>query len=642
VGKSLVPYLLPGNPTLSLHATTKQYVDLGDVVLNVKASPYPVYGDGVTDDAANINATIAAAPAGSVIWFPVGTYLITAPIVVPSNITLQGVHGDTIAYASGPASPCVIKVAAGFVGAGAIRLLGAYETGSATDHVGARLVDVTVDGAIGPAGVRGFQVVGLVREAMFLRCTARDMTDTGFWFGLGGNNAAPQSCRLASCLADGCDNNGYTFTNVPDSTLIDCNSLGATNAGFFIAGFMNGQIANCRAEWSGHQGFCFTSGYWGTGQGSGGASILNCSTDRNGQDGIMVDAAGSAHLIFTNCLNRRDGRNNKTGGGGYAGIALRAPASGSQMPISVVNHAVYPGVDDDGTGVNSPQYGVYATAATSAMFISGYVHAATTAIQNGGSNTSFVVDNSVMTATGTSAAPVRAPNIPDALSNRQILPGTGLTGGGDLTADRTLAVNFGQLAGMAVQGSDLSRFTPTPSDAYLYGDYWSSLPRHAATFSTSGKSLGSGNIYAVSGIAAVGFTARILRFAVGVTAGAGGNLMLALYTGASLAAMTQRATITTMTTTTANTLYQPTLSTTYAITPGTYVSVLVLSTMATTAPVFASLNGAQSMVAGFINPDTTRYYAANGPTAQTVLPATVNISGTYSASALPFWAALSI
>jgi hypothetical protein len=41
---------------------------------------------------------------------------------------------------------------------------------------------------------------------------------------------------------------------------------------------------------------------------------------------------------------------------------------------------------------------------------------------------------------------------------RQIISGTGLSGGGDLTADRTLAVSYGTIAGTAAQGND-SRIT---------------------------------------------------------------------------------------------------------------------------------------------------------------------------------------
>lgn len=41
------------------------------------------------------------------------------------------------------------------------------------------------------------------------------------------------------------------------------------------------------------------------------------------------------------------------------------------------------------------------------------------------------------------------------LPTRQVITGTGLTGGGDLSADRTLAVAYGSTAGTAVQGNDV-------------------------------------------------------------------------------------------------------------------------------------------------------------------------------------------
>jgi hypothetical protein len=47
-------------------------------------------GDGIADDAPAIQRAIDAAPAGSVIFFPVGTYLVKAPLALRSGITLLG------------------------------------------------------------------------------------------------------------------------------------------------------------------------------------------------------------------------------------------------------------------------------------------------------------------------------------------------------------------------------------------------------------------------------------------------------------------------------------------------------------------------------------------------------------------------
>jgi len=58
-----------------------------------------------------------------------------------------------------------------------------------------------------------------------------------------------------------------------------------------------------------------------------------------------------------------------------------------------------------------------------------------------------------------------APGPTSVQQSRQVLAGTGLTGGGDLSADRTLAVSYGSTAGTALQGSALSSSTPAATAA---------------------------------------------------------------------------------------------------------------------------------------------------------------------------------
>lgn len=76
----------------------------GRVVYNVKN--YGAVGDGVTDDTAAIQATIAAAGAGGVIYFPKGTYLVSASITSLDGLTWCG----------DGARQSIIKVAAGHSG----------------------------------------------------------------------------------------------------------------------------------------------------------------------------------------------------------------------------------------------------------------------------------------------------------------------------------------------------------------------------------------------------------------------------------------------------------------------------------------------------------------------------------------------
>jgi hypothetical protein len=84
----------------------------GSIGINVKSSPYLAVGDGVADDTAAIQSAIDAAPLGGIVWFPVGTYLITGRLSVPAGVTLVGETrrsrhrpGRRWSGAAGPAIP---------------------------------------------------------------------------------------------------------------------------------------------------------------------------------------------------------------------------------------------------------------------------------------------------------------------------------------------------------------------------------------------------------------------------------------------------------------------------------------------------------------------------------------------------------
>jgi glucan 1,3-beta-glucosidase len=59
--------------------------------INIKyASGLPVYGDGVTDDTANINAILQQFAGCKIIYFPAGTYIVTNTIFVPAGSMIIG------------------------------------------------------------------------------------------------------------------------------------------------------------------------------------------------------------------------------------------------------------------------------------------------------------------------------------------------------------------------------------------------------------------------------------------------------------------------------------------------------------------------------------------------------------------------
>lgn len=420
-------------------------------------------GSGLTgqDDTAALNAAMAAARAyrgvgGGKVLLDSGTWQTSAIIDQPELVTVEGLYSDTIAYAGGAASPCVVRPLATHPGTAIWRLRGKTESGRAYDHTGARLSKLTLVGDRTPSGTKGLQLVGLVREAEIDHVTVRDSKDTGIDL-MVGTSAAPQSCRIKHCLVDGAGNNGLRFSNCPDTTIYDINSLGATNSGVRFEGFMNGQVSNIRAEWSGQHGVLFTSGYWGAGQGSGGCVVSNITTDRNGMNGVYIDGTcqGAGQIALSNVQLRRDGRNGGTGGGGYAGLAV---GNGATMPVVVDGVTVYPGVDDDGTKTLSPQIGVFTGGTNPVEINSGYVHAATTALSVAAAT---VISPTIGTATGSTASPSRvAPSAvvgwPWVGANNGVAP---LDSSGDVPLANLPVAASGTSSPAAVVRADDSRLT---------------------------------------------------------------------------------------------------------------------------------------------------------------------------------------
>ncbi|GMG41053.1 unnamed protein product [Aspergillus oryzae var. brunneus] len=82
--------LLSGNKYYTVSPPTYQEYR-SNKVLNIKSvSSSPVYGDGQTDDTANINKILSENKDCKVIYFPAGTYIVTDTIFVPSGTRIIG------------------------------------------------------------------------------------------------------------------------------------------------------------------------------------------------------------------------------------------------------------------------------------------------------------------------------------------------------------------------------------------------------------------------------------------------------------------------------------------------------------------------------------------------------------------------
>lgn len=280
--------------------------------LNV--TDYGALGDNVADDTAAIQAALNVCPMGGIVYLPAGAYRTSAPLTIPPAVTLMGTHTNLMTVVNLTDPPCYIKPLASFAGAAVIQLLdeivGGYNTISA-EH---RILNVMIDGTdLADPGIDGIQAAGNIQNVGLRDVTIRRVTGAGINTQANGG-FFPYSWRLHRVMVDNCGWHGFAVQVMTDITLIDCQAIGNGANGFDINNAANSQMIGCRAEWNTNEGIHIT-GDWATGTGSGGMLMGDCSTDRNGFNGVLVDATGNTPIQIENLHTRRDGRNGGLGGG---------------------------------------------------------------------------------------------------------------------------------------------------------------------------------------------------------------------------------------------------------------------------------------------------------------------------------------
>jgi hypothetical protein len=341
-------------------------------------------------DTGNINKSLSNSLA---VYLSPGAYYINASLTPPSGTSLFGL-GTSPPLPSGTPSGAVINVVSTFKASAVIDLSGVQQ---------AAIRDLTIDGAAGTSSLDGILLSGTTADVRLEDLLIQSVTGIGVASSGNGGNTV-QAKNVAVHQAGGSGFNCQTT----DSTWTDCLALGCGTHGFFISeGSENSKWTGCRAEWSTDNGFYIT-GSWGTGNGSGGIEIANCSTDRNGQNGLSVNASsGNSPVTVSNMMLRRDGSSSASLG--YAGVLISAAA----LPVVLSGVTCFPGVNDDGTGNESPQYGL--TVAGMPVYVgisNAFLHAVTA-----GANNMTTANNcswrGVVTRTGSTSAPAAVTQVAD-------------------------------------------------------------------------------------------------------------------------------------------------------------------------------------------------------------------------------------
>lgn len=357
---------------------------------------YGAVGNGVADDTTAIQAAITACPAGSVVYFPPGRYVVSSTLTIGMGITLQGAMAPRFAHyqeSGGEAIGSVLKMATTFTGSAVISATAAAPPSFTTGAI--RITRLVIDGqdTVGNTA-DGILCTGRLYDPRIENVTISKVLGNGVRF-LEATGNRPLGAQLFGVMATNVGLAGFDL-DFADSFIADCYSLSAGTSGFIIRRQANTTITGCRSEWSGDHGYYFTEDL------AGGGTMTGCVSDRSDKNGVYIDAtSGSGSMVFTGCAFRRDGRNGNSGGGNYAAFRL----AGTTQPVVLTGFTISPGVDDDNTGTNSPQIGIRASGSRSFVFSNGHIHAATTAVTDDGDNTTFQRGLGVTTATGTLASP---------------------------------------------------------------------------------------------------------------------------------------------------------------------------------------------------------------------------------------------
>jgi hypothetical protein len=341
------------------------------------------FANGTTDDAGQINAALTMAQAtGGTVWLPPGVYGIGSDLIVPPGVTLTGQAGvRTDLGASSAAVQARIKLLSTFTGKAGVSVVDKEVGGYSAENGSVTIRDLNIDCSAKTSGtIDGIQVNGRCDGLRIEKVSIYKPPNCGVRF-LQYTRLDTLTYKTINLVMDRVvvhtsASVGFSFSGNTDSEITNCYSLGALDDGFkFSLSCANTVVTNCRSEGSANHGFHIT-GSWNTGTGSGGMLLMGCSTDRSVKNGILVDATGTAPIAISSPMLRRDGRNGGTGGGSYAGLAVAS----ATVPVLITSPTVFPGVDDAGTGTNSPQYGVSITSSTFvAINGGGYLHAQTTA-----------------------------------------------------------------------------------------------------------------------------------------------------------------------------------------------------------------------------------------------------------------------
>jgi Pectate lyase superfamily protein len=296
---------------------------------------YGAEGNGSTDGTAAIQAAIAAAQEnayGGVVYFPIGRYVVSAPLVVTgSDILILG-NGPlaTMGGAGDNDGNCTTIMPAptwaqGSATQPACILFDAVTAGADLNRCGVERLAINGGNLPSTTQMHGIATYGYAGAFSVTGCIVASIANTSS-FGITNTTSystTAQGNSIIRNLVQSVGGDGYDLAS-GDLTVEHCHAQGCGGNGFSItATGGDTRIANCRGDLSGLNGFYINVP---CGEFLGMVQLANCSTQRNMNNGIRIINTTSEEIspvYLTGCVFQGDGRD----GSSNAGIRLSGPVA---------------------------------------------------------------------------------------------------------------------------------------------------------------------------------------------------------------------------------------------------------------------------------------------------------------------------
>lgn len=372
--------------------------DKGGWVYN--AAAYGVVGDNSTDNYTALQGLLDTVPEGSIIVLPTGVNRFGQTLLWDRrNITLMGAHTPRWYYRGG--APTCLKPTASFTGTTLVHIRDKSLSGETLDNDGGRIKDISIDGNSYGSNIVGLYFEGLVRDWHLDSVDVSQCSGTGIQGQIGAGAGSPRGFYMNFVSAYSNGKHGFRFASLTDSKLGDCLSVDNAERGFYFTSSGEVQFMSCRSLFNSLDGF-----YIDGSTTMGGVQMISPVTDRNDRNGIRISANGTSTISITNPLCRRDGKNSGSGSETpYSGIKIIGATGAGNKTCPVIIDGVHqiPGVNDDGSGTESPNTGIHVSYSTYVK-ISGMAWGVSASITDGGNNDNLIIKGGSLLRLGTRAS----------------------------------------------------------------------------------------------------------------------------------------------------------------------------------------------------------------------------------------------